>query len=48
MRAMVYRGPYKVRVEEKDRPQIAAAVTRTIASFGCSIRGRSFSSTRTL
>jgi hypothetical protein len=27
-------------------PQIAARVTRTIASFGCSIRGMSFSSTR--
>ena len=22
MRAMTYRGPYKVRVEEKDRPRI--------------------------
>jgi hypothetical protein len=29
-------------------PQIAASVTRTIASFGCSIGGMSFSSTRTL
>src|SRR5919107_844976 len=29
-------------------PQIAASVTRTIASFGCSMAGISFSSTRTL
>src|SRR4051812_20128119 len=29
-------------------PQIAALVTRTIASLGCSIGGTSFSSTRTL
>src|SRR5918998_2851652 len=29
-------------------PQIAASVTRTMASLGCSMRGMSFSSTRTL
>ncbi len=29
-------------------PQIAARVTRTIASLGCSMAGMSFSSTRTL
>src|SRR3712207_4574132 len=32
----------------RSEPQIAASVTRTIASFGCSIPGLSFSSTRTL
>src|SRR4051795_12333259 len=32
----------------RSEPQIAARVTRTIASFGCSMRGTSFSSTRTL
>ena len=32
----------------RSEPQIAASVTRTIASFGCSIGGISFSSTRTL
>src|SRR4051794_31481205 len=31
----------------RSEPQIAARVTRTIASLGCSMRGRSFSSTRT-
>src|SRR3954466_13075378 len=32
----------------RSEPQIAARVTRTIASLGCSIAGISFSSTRTL
>src|SRR3712207_1134048 len=32
----------------RSEPQIAASDTRTIASFGCSIAGTSFSSTRTL
>src|SRR5215218_7900254 len=32
----------------RSEPQIAPSVTRTIASFGCSIGGTSFSSTRTL
>src|SRR5919112_6461558 len=31
----------------RSEPQIAARVTRTIASLGCSIAGMSFSSTRT-
>src|SRR3954466_4267340 len=31
----------------RSEPQIAATVTRTIASLGCSIGGMSFSSTRT-
>jgi hypothetical protein len=45
MRAMVYRGPYKVRVRCRSEPQIAANVTRTIASPGCSIAGMSFYTT---
>src|SRR4051812_27108942 len=32
----------------RSEPQIAASCTRTIASLGCSIRGLSFSSTRSL
>src|SRR3954470_6235393 len=32
----------------RSEPQMAAIVTRTIASFGCSIFGGAFSSTRTL
>jgi hypothetical protein len=31
MRAMVYRGPYKVRVEEKDIPPIEHPNTRSCA-----------------
>ena len=47
MRAMVYRGPHKVRVEEKDMPPVdpivlggpwlpaGAGVARGVASGGC-------------
>lgn len=39
MRAMVYRGPYRIRVEDKDVPRIEHAAVTPVCGTTCPLHG---------